>query len=148
LQGYYIAIPKSLTYEYKTVTFKDLQKVIQSQSQSPEAGISKSKFLKFRGKPFWAWDPNMHKSRDKASRGHCCFNHMIGLPTKHGVRKPLFEYQEHLYLALLDPAYINSYPNRPTSNVAYNFKVKHLWVKKATGLGVTEFMLRFMAWLC
>jgi hypothetical protein len=23
-----------------------------------------------------------------------------------------------------------------------------LWVKKATGLGVTEFMLRFMAWLC
>jgi hypothetical protein len=26
--------------------------------------------------------------------------------------------------------------------------VKHLWVKKATGLGVTEFMLRFMSWLC
>ena len=26
------------------------------------------------------------------------------------------------------------------------FKDKHLWVKKATGLGVTEFMLR-MNWL-
>jgi len=25
---------------------------------------------------------------------------------------------------------------------------KHVWVKKATGLGVSEFMLRFMAWLC
>jgi hypothetical protein len=25
---------------------------------------------------------------------------------------------------------------------------KHLWILKATGLGVTEFMLRFMAWLC
>jgi late competence protein required for DNA uptake (superfamily II DNA/RNA helicase) len=25
---------------------------------------------------------------------------------------------------------------------------KHLWIKKATGLGVTEFMLRFMVWLC
>jgi late competence protein required for DNA uptake (superfamily II DNA/RNA helicase) len=25
---------------------------------------------------------------------------------------------------------------------------KHLWVKKATGLGISEFMLRFMAWLC
>ena len=24
---------------------------------------------------------------------------------------------------------------------------KHLWIKKATGLGI-EFMLRFMAWLC
>jgi hypothetical protein len=23
-----------------------------------------------------------------------------------------------------------------------------LWVKKATGLGITEFFLRFMAWLC
>ena len=25
---------------------------------------------------------------------------------------------------------------------------RHLWIKKATGLGVTEFMLRYMAWLC
>src|ERR671933_17854 len=25
---------------------------------------------------------------------------------------------------------------------------KHLWIKKATGLGVSEFMLRFMAWIC
>jgi late competence protein required for DNA uptake (superfamily II DNA/RNA helicase) len=30
----------------------------------------------------------------------------------------------------------------------YTFKHKHLWVKKATGLGISEFMLRFMAWLC
>jgi late competence protein required for DNA uptake (superfamily II DNA/RNA helicase) len=29
-----------------------------------------------------------------------------------------------------------------------SFKDKDLWVKKATGLGVTEFMLRLMAWLC
>jgi hypothetical protein len=25
---------------------------------------------------------------------------------------------------------------------------RHLWIKKATGLGVSEFMLRLMAWLC
>ena len=25
---------------------------------------------------------------------------------------------------------------------------KHLWIKKAAGLGISEFMLRFMAWLC
>ena len=24
----------------------------------------------------------------------------------------------------------------------------HVWIKKATGLGVTEFFLRFIAWLC
>ena len=29
----------------------------------------------------------------------------------------------------------------------HDFKQKHLWVKKATGLGVMEFFLRFMAWL-
>ena len=34
-------------------------------------------------------------------------------------------------------------------NHNYNsFKHKHLWVKKATGLGVTEFFLRLMVWLC
>jgi hypothetical protein len=29
-----------------------------------------------------------------------------------------------------------------------NLNIKHLWIKKATGLGISEFMLRFMAWLC
>jgi Terminase RNaseH-like domain len=33
-------------------------------------------------------------------------------------------------------------------NHNHNFKHKHLWVKKATGLGVTEFFLRLMVWLC
>jgi hypothetical protein len=58
-----------------------------------------------------------------------------------------------LYKALLIPGYFNSYPSVkqrdiPSDNVMYPFKGKHLWIKKATGLGVTEFMLRFMAWLC
>jgi hypothetical protein len=47
-----------------------------------------------------------------------------------------------LYYALLIP---ESYNNNLTSQ---NFRDKHLWVKKATGLGVTEFFLRLMAWLC
>ena len=29
-----------------------------------------------------------------------------------------------------------------------NSSSKHVWIKKATGLGISEFMLRFMAWLC
>jgi hypothetical protein len=66
---------------------------------------------------------------------------------------PLFDYEGMLYRALLKPGYLNSYPSVkqrdiPSCNVMYPFKEKHLWVKKATGLGVTEFMLRFMAWLC
>jgi len=45
-----------------------------------------------------------------------------------------------LYEALLSPDFCNP--------LNHDFKDKHLWIKKATGLGVTEFFLRFMAWLC
>jgi hypothetical protein len=47
---------------------------------------------------------------------------------------PLFDYEKILYDSLM--------------SVVGSFKDKHLWVKKATGLGVTEFMLRMIAWLC
>jgi hypothetical protein len=50
---------------------------------------------------------------------------------------------------------LNSHPGissgsktHPNNDVWYPFKEKHLWIKKATGIGVTEFMLRFTAWLC
>jgi len=66
----------------------------------------------------------------------CCFNHIIGLPTKEGLEKPIFDYQELLYEALLSPDFCNP--------LNHGFKDKHLGIKKATGLGVTEFFLRFM----
>jgi Terminase large subunit, T4likevirus-type, N-terminal len=53
--------------------------------------------------------------------------------------------------ALLIPGQLNSNPKLPSkdpNNIIYPFKEKHLWCKKATGIGVTTFMLRFMAWLC
>jgi hypothetical protein len=74
------------------------------------------------------------------TKGECCFNHIIGLPTKEGLEKPIFDYQELLYEALLSADFCNP--------LNHNFKDKHLWIKKATGLGVTEFFLRFMTWLC
>jgi hypothetical protein len=88
---------------------------------------------------------------DVAHKGQCCFNHIIGLPKKDGVEKPLYDYESLLYRALLTPGYLNSSPSsltREPDNVMHPFKEKHLFVKKATGLGVTEFFLRFMAWLC
>ena len=56
------------------------------------------------------------------------------------MEKPIFDYQELLYEALLSPDFCNP--------LNHGFKDKHLWIKKATGLGVTEFFLRLMAWLC
>ena len=77
---------------------------------------------------------------DIRTHGRCCFNHIIGLPTKNGFEKPFFDYENLLYNALLDPKSHNS--------LGHSFKQKYLWVKKSTGLGVTEFFLRIMVWLC
>ena len=81
-----------------------------------------------------------HKQEDIKTKGDCRFNHIIGLPRKDGIEKSIFDYEKLLYDSLQIPEFYNS--------SKHNFKEKHLWVKKATGLGVTEFMLRLMAWLC
>jgi late competence protein required for DNA uptake (superfamily II DNA/RNA helicase) len=52
------------------------------------------------------------------------------LPQKDGNDKPLYDYEQIIFDSL----------------VTHNNK--HLWIKKATGVGISEFMLRFMAWLC
>jgi hypothetical protein len=132
------------------VTFKDLQKIIESQ---PQPSLTLNKLQRLRDKAFWHWDRGEHKEKDRTYKCDCCFNHMIGLPRKDGRRKPLFDYEGMLYRALLKPGYLNSYPSVkqhdiPSGNVLYPFKERHVWIKKAIGLGVTEFMLRFMAWLC
>jgi hypothetical protein len=132
------------------VTFKDLQRVIESQ---PGQGLNQLQLQRLRNKAFWDWDQKKHKERDKATKGDCCMQHIIGLPKKDGKEMPLFDYEWMLYKALLLPGYMNSYPRGRTdpdyfSNILYPFKEKHLWIKKSTGIGVTEFMLRFMAWLC
>jgi hypothetical protein len=137
------------------VTFRDLQKLIesnQSQSQSPEQTKA---FQRLRDKKFWHWDKVSHQEAEKKNRGDCCFNHIIGLPRKDGIEKPMFDYEREIHWALTRPGYYNSYPSINKSNIhikpnniLYSFKEKHLWIKKTTGLGVTEFMLRFMSWLC
>jgi late competence protein required for DNA uptake (superfamily II DNA/RNA helicase) len=91
-------------------------------------------------KPFWIWDTQEHKQEDIKTNGDCCFNHIIGLPTKENSEKPMFDYEKLLYDSLLVADFYNG--------LHHAFKHKHLWVKKSTGLGVTEFFLRLMAWLC
>jgi hypothetical protein len=117
------------------LTFKDLRKRVSTVETTQEYKALE----RLRNKPFWIWNIEEHKQEDIKTNGNCCFNHIIGLPAKNGIEKPLFDYQKILYNALLDNDY---------SNTLHNFKYKHLWVKKATGLGVTEFLLRLMAWLC
>lgn len=105
------------------MTFKDLKKRV-----SLETAQQLRLFERLQNKPFWIWDIHEHKEEDIKTKGDCCFNHIIGLSQKDGNDKPLYDYQQIIF-----------------DSLAGN---KHLWIKKATGLGISEFMLRFMAWLC
>jgi len=154
------------------LTFKDLQRLVESEagrssgsndSNSPEM---QKLLARLRDKPFWINSEKEHKERDIRTKGDCCFNHIIGLPRKDGIEKPMFDYERFLYDALMRPGFMNNrappvsdqyyhrvYDNyqearKIQNNIIHHFKEKHLWVKKATGLGVTEFFLRLMAWLC
>jgi hypothetical protein len=119
------------------VTFKDLKKRVTPETITQQ----QSKALeRFHDKPFWIWDIEEHKLEDIRTDGECCFNHIVGLPVKGKLEKPIFDYEKILYDNLLDYEHCNI--------LTHNFKHKHLFVKKATGLGVTEFFLRLMPWLC
>jgi hypothetical protein len=108
-----------------------MQKLVSQQQQE---NTRKELFQRLQGKPFWIWDKQQHKQQDINTNGECCFNHIIGLPQKDGNDKPMFDYEQIIFDALINDDGSANY--------------KHLWIKKATGLGVSEFMQRLMAWLC
>jgi hypothetical protein len=81
------------------MTFKDLKKRISSSTNQQQT----QSFDILQDKPFWIWNIEEHKQEDVRTKGECCFNHIIGLPTKEGLEKPIFDYQELLYEALLSP---------------------------------------------
>jgi hypothetical protein len=110
------------------VTFKDLKKRVSQQTKQQS-----QLFERLKDKPFWIWNIEGHKQEDIETNGDCCFIHIIGLPQKDAIDKPLYDYEGIIFDSLF------------TQNGNNN---KHLWIKKATGLGISEFMLRFMAWLC
>ena len=116
-----------------SIVFKDLQKLVSSShslSQQQRESAHKDLSQRLKDKPFWIWDKEQHRLEHIKTDGDRCFNHIIGLPTKEGVDKPMFDYEQLIFSQLL------------------GIDNKHLWIKKATGLGMSELMLRFMAWLC
>ena len=115
------------------MTFKDLQKWLNSvQGNSSIASqeennrrLYSERFKVFRDKLFWINDINEHKHQDILHKGACCFNHIIGLPRKDSVEKPIFDYEVNLTKAF----------------DTYN----DIWIKKARGLGITEILLRYIS---
>jgi hypothetical protein len=107
------------------VTFKDLQKLVQSNGQ---INFKIDLQAKLQDKPFWIFDKEQHRLEDIRTKGECCFWHIIGCPQKDGRDMPVLPYQKILYDSLQNH--------------------KHIWIKKSRGLGVTEFLLRYVAWSC
>ena len=86
------------------LTFKDLKKRVTLQT-----AVESKVLNQLYNKPFWIWDEQKHKLEDTRTKGDCCFNHIVGLPTKGRIEKPIFDYEKLLYDSLLIPEfYINS----------------------------------------
>jgi hypothetical protein len=118
------------------MTFKDL-KLQLSKLQSNTNQDNRLHIL--RNKPFRIWDRDTHLKQAIDANQQCCAQHIWGLPIKNNKEYPLFEYEKTIYDSLMIPEF-----NNPLN---HNFKDKHLYVLKSTGLGISELCLRFMAWL-
>ncbi|WP_166286748.1 hypothetical protein, partial [Candidatus Nitrosotalea sp. FS] len=96
-----------------------------------------------RDKSFWIEDEVEHQQQMVATDGKCCFWHIIGLPEKkHLVGKreedgreiietkkhDIYDYEIEVYDAIMANRYVR--------------------IKKATGIGITTFILGLMIYLC
>lgn len=79
-----------------------------------------------------------------------CFNHRVGLPSKDGQPLPLFDYETYLFNdmeGLRNTEPVKHQNTRDGIGMTRRNQVKYLAIKKSRGLGITEFFLRYMAWL-
>lgn len=80
----------------------------------------------FKDKPFWIWNQVEHNIKYHKTGGQCCFNHIVGLPTKNNKQYPIFPFQEQIYDA-----------------VEQN---DNIWILKSRGIGATTFLIRWLSW--
>lgn len=110
------------------MTFKDLQKAVQSEAEHANAGVNIDLINQLQGLPFWIFDKEQHKLEDIRTKGRCCFWHSIKCPQKDGHDMPVLPYQKTLYDALQN--------------------YKRIAILKSRGIGCSEFLLRYIAWCC
>lgn len=93
-------------------------------------------FKIFYGLPFYRFDLTReeHLKLYDEMNGRCCFNHFIGMPEKHGKVFPFFEYEKVLWDDF-EKSLNGESPQRLFA------------VLKATGIGMTEYIIRVMAWM-
>jgi len=134
---------------YPSNRFQQLQKQLQQQEQQSileQKGLTakwdkatNSLELDLSGMRFWIWDKVAHTKAHEEQGDWCCFNHLIGLPIKNGKEFPIFPFEYEIWQALFEPEYENP------GNAFQRWK--HLWSKKAPGIGFTEIIMRMMLYL-
>ena len=127
--------------QVKTLLKKNYPQLYVQQNNTAETQKAELYRL-LKGKALWHWDPIKHRQIAKEFRAKegegltCgCQTHELGNPIdKHGKKQPLFDYEQMIFDLL--------------EGTNKGQKVKYLWIKKATGLGITEFFLRYIIWKC
>jgi hypothetical protein len=108
-----------------TSKMKDVLKLLQQTYEKENEILYSNQLAVLKGVPFYIWD-NAHANLQVPPGSCSCFNHQIGLPTKDNHDMPLLPYQKMLHDQLIDH--------------------KLIWIKKARGIGVSEFILRWIAY--
>jgi hypothetical protein len=90
--------------------------------------LSRQNLDVFVNKPFWISDKEKHDLEFLITNGNCCFNHILGLPVKNGMEHIIYDYE----LDVVDKIENN----------------RNIWIKKASGIGATELILRYLTWKC
>src|ERR671919_2073757 len=110
------------------MTLQNLSKILDKYEEK-RGSTSLEQFELLKGLSFYSdWSDARQLPKVSNVTRNVTFNHAIGLPQKSGQAYPLYDYEKLIFDTLQGH--------------------KHIWIKKATGLGITEFMLRYMAWLC
>lgn len=130
------------------ILIPELKRAIDEQKTTRRSS-NDVKLEMLRDKPFWIWDKDEHKTAFVSTNGACCFNHIVGLPVKNGKSRPLFPYQKKIYDLTMDKIELAKLSDKELKE-KFGDLTKRLgvWIEKATGMGISEFYLRFMGWLC
>ena len=106
------------------MTFKDLKKRVNLEVTTQQTKY----FDVCKDKPFWIWNIKEHKKEDIRTNGDCCFNHIIGLPQKDSVDKPLYDYEQIIFDSLV------------THDGNSNSYCKHVRIKKTIWLQIPYYL--------
>ena len=108
--------------------FQQHQKIrLQNQNQRLNQSLQSDSGLDIlKDKPFWIWDKTEHLRLAKETNQNCCFQHIVGLPTKGGKDCPLWDYQKLIFDLIENN--------------------QNIWIKKSRGIGVTTFFIRYLVW--